>query len=115
VRRRGLELAIGDVFQGAGDKVRVFAELIEKYGLLPEEAGYVGDDLNDLAVMDKVGLACAVANAVPEVKARAHYIAARQGGAGAVREIIEFVLKAQDKWEAIVAAYSQPGDSGDKQ
>jgi 3-deoxy-D-manno-octulosonate 8-phosphate phosphatase (KDO 8-P phosphatase) len=69
--------------------------------------GYVGDDLNDLPALVRVGLACAVANAVPEVKARAHVVAAREGGRGAVREIIEIILKAQGKWEAIIASYTE--------
>jgi 3-deoxy-D-manno-octulosonate 8-phosphate phosphatase (KDO 8-P phosphatase) len=115
VRRRGAELAIGDVFQGAKDKVRVLDEIIAKYGLSLEEVGYVGDDLIDLAVMTKVGLACAVGNGVPEVKQVAHYVTSRQGGAGAVREVIEFVLKTQNKWDSIVAEYSLSGQVPTKQ
>lgn len=115
VRRRGAELAIEDICQGVMDKVKSLDELAAKHGLTFAEIGFVGDDLNDLAVMAKVGLACAVANAVPEVKAAAHFVASRQGGAGAVREIIEMVLKAQGKWDAVVATYSRPGSIDTKQ
>lgn len=109
VRRRGTELAIGDICQGVMDKVKFLHQLIAKHGVTCDEVGYVGDDLNDLAVLDRVGLACAVGNAVTEVKAAAHYVAACAGGQGAVREIIEMVLKAQGKWDAVVTGYRQPG------
>lgn len=105
VRRRGAELHIGDLFQGAGDKVAAFSQLLEKHGLTPDDAAYVGDDLNDLPVLSRAGLACAVANAAPEVKARSHYVAQHAGGSGAVREIIEYILKAQDKWAWVVEQY----------
>ena len=110
VRRRCTELAIGDIHQGVRDKVKFLDELTAKHRLTYPEVGYVGDDLNDLTVMARVGLACAVANAVSEVKAAAHYVASREGGNGAVREIVELVLKAQGKWDAVVAAYARPGD-----
>lgn len=109
VRRRGLELKIGDVYQGAMDKVQAFQELLAKYQLSPEQVAYVGDDLNDLAVLTQVGLACAVANAVPDVKERVHFITTREGGRGAVREVIELILKSQGKWGAVVEAYMRPG------
>lgn len=109
VRRRGEELKIGDLFQGSKDKVTALNELLAKHSLAPEAVAYVGDDLNDLAVMSRAGLACAVANAVPEVKAIAHYIAAKEGGKGAVREIIEYILKAQGRWEWVVQQYMGEG------
>ncbi|EAX47322.1 3-deoxy-D-manno-octulosonate 8-phosphate phosphatase, YrbI family [Thermosinus carboxydivorans Nor1] len=115
VRRRGAELNITDVYQGAMDKVAALNELLAKHGLAADEAGYVGDDLNDLPVMLRVGFACAVSNAVAEVKAAAHFVATREGGRGAAREIIEFILKAQGKWEQIVEIYRQPGHIETKQ
>ncbi|MDR3561825.1 MAG: HAD hydrolase family protein [Negativicutes bacterium] len=115
VRRRSAELAISDICQGARDKVKLLDELAAKHGLGYPEIGYVGDDLNDLGALTKVGLACAVANAVPEVKAAAHFVAGRTGGAGAVREIIEFILKTQGKWDGIVAAYRCPGNESTTQ
>ena len=83
--------------------------MMDKYNLPPEAIAFVGDDLNDLAVLSRVGLACAVANAVPEVKAIAHYVASHEGGRGAVREIIEYILKAQDKWNWVVEQYTTAG------
>lgn len=109
VRRRCSELNVSDIRQGSMDKTVHLKELADKYQLTYDEIGYVGDDLNDLAVLKQVGLACAVANAVPEVKAAAHYTASREGGRGAVREIIELVLKAQGKWDTLVEMYSNPG------
>ncbi len=109
VRQRGAELAITEVCQGARDKIVHLERLLDKHGLTAEEVAYTGDDLNDLAVMRRVGLACAVANAAPEVKEAAHYVTSRAGGAGAVREIVELVLKAQGKWTAIVESYCLPG------
>ena len=108
VRRRGEELKIGDIYQGAQDKVAALLELADRHSLPFEAIGYVGDDLNDLAVMSRVGLACAVGNAVPEVKETAHYVARREGGRGAVREIIELILKSQGKWDQIVEQYKNP-------
>lgn len=109
VRRRGEDLKIGDVYQGSMDKVSALKEMMDKYTLSPEAFAFVGDDLNDLAVLSRVGLACAVANAVPEVKAIAHLVTAREGGKGAVREIIEYILKAQGKWDWVVAQYMATG------
>lgn len=105
VSRRAGELSIGDICQGAQDKLEHLTKLMSKYGLTEAEVAYVADDLNDLALLAKVGLACAVANAVPEVKEAAHYVAGRAGGDGAVREIIELILKAQGKWAMVVESY----------
>ncbi len=109
VRRRGAELKITDVYQGAMDKITAFEELLVKYSLRPDQVAYVGDDLNDLAVMSRVGLACAVANATADVKQRAHFITSREGGRGAVREVIELILRSQGKWEKVVQEYLVPG------
>ena len=70
-------------------------------GASESEVAYVGDDLPDLAVLKRVGLAVAVANAAPEVKRAAHYTTSRAGGDGAVREVIELIVKAQGKWEEL--------------
>lgn len=109
VRRRGTELSITDICQGAQDKIAHLERLLAKHNLTANEVAYTGDDLNDLAVMERAGLACAVANAAPEVKAAAHYVTGRAGGDGAVREVVELILKAQGKWPAIVESYRCPG------
>lgn len=105
VRRRGDELKIGDIYQGVADKLIALGQLMEKHSLTLDQIAYVGDDINDLPVMVQVGLPCAVANAVPEVKTVARYISNRQGGSGGVRDIVEFILKAQEKWDTIIAEY----------
>ena len=115
VKLRSAELSIGDVYQGAMSKTQALAELMDKYSLGAEEIAYLGDDLNDLPVMLRVGLPCAVANAVAEVKEHATFVTSSSGGNGAVREVIEYILKAQDKWESIVAGYIQGGYSDTKQ
>jgi len=115
VSYRGKELGISHVFQGVRDKVKVIEELAAQNELSLDEVAFVGDDLNDLAVMAKVGLACAVANAVAEVKTAAHFVSCRQGGSGAVRDVIELILKAQNKWDATVATYRLSGQMNIKQ
>jgi 3-deoxy-D-manno-octulosonate 8-phosphate phosphatase (KDO 8-P phosphatase) len=102
VQVRSRELHIGDVFQGTADKLTAFTQLLKKYALQPEEAAFVGDDLNDLPVLLAAGMAFAPANAVPEVKECAHFVAQKTGGNGAVREILEYILKTQGKWEQVV-------------
>jgi 3-deoxy-D-manno-octulosonate 8-phosphate phosphatase (KDO 8-P phosphatase) len=109
VERRCAELGIDTVYQGIDDKLAALQELLAGYELTPAQVAYVGDDLNDLAVMAAVGLPCAVGNAVPEVKDVACYVAQRFGGGGAVREIIELILKAQGRWADVVAAYTASG------
>lgn len=102
---RGTELKIRDIYQGVGDKAKAVRHLMVKYDLKPEQVAYVGDDLNDLPAFRQVGLACAVGNAAPEVKAQAHYAAGKDGGQGAVREIMEMILKSQNKWDGLVQTY----------
>lgn len=102
VARRARECAIEFVVQGQAEKLPAYKVLVERVGVSESEVAYIGDDLPDLPVMNRVGLAIAVANAAPEVKKAAHYITARSGGEGAVREVVELILKAQRKWpEAI--------------
>lgn len=115
VNLRSAELNITDVYQGSMNKLQALAELMDKYGLIPEQIAYVGDDLNDLPVMIRVGLPCAVVNAAPEVKQHAQLITKHAGGNGAVREVIEYILKAQGKWENIINTYLQGGCVDTKQ
>jgi len=105
VQRRVEELGITALFQGKSDKRAAYRELKESLGYADEEIAYIGDDLIDLPVMRQVGLAAAVGDAVPEVKLLAHYVAAKNGGRGAVREIIEFILRSQGQWSKIVTGY----------
>ncbi len=105
VRRRAEELQITDVYQGVKNKNEAYEVLKEKYDLEDREIAYIGDDIVDLPVLVRVGLSCAVGDAVAEVKSEADYIASAYGGNGAVRECVELILKAQDKWHAIVVGF----------
>jgi 3-deoxy-D-manno-octulosonate 8-phosphate phosphatase (KDO 8-P phosphatase) len=101
--RRAKDLRIDRLVQGCHDKADAFDKALAKYRLKPEEAAYVGDDLLDLPPMRKAGLAVAVRNAVAEVKSAAHYVTERSGGDGAVRELIDMVLKSQGLWSSVTA------------
>ena len=92
VTHRAAKLEIEDVYQGAVDKLPIVKALLEKHGIRPEEACYVGDDAGDLEAMKFVGVAVAVADAVSGVKRIAHCVARRRGGEGAVREVCELIL-----------------------
>ena len=104
VARRAAELAIAHVVQGSSDKVAAFEQLIAGLALAAEQCAFVGDDLPDLAVMRRCGLAVAVANAADAVKSAAHYVTRASGGRGAVREFCELVLRAQGQLAAQPAA-----------
>jgi len=93
------------VYQGHTEKIPIIQEILADAGLMPDEVAYIGDDFTDVVVMRRVGLAVATANARPEVKAIAHYVTAAAGGQGAVREVIEIVLKAQGRWSEILKHY----------
>jgi 3-deoxy-D-manno-octulosonate 8-phosphate phosphatase (KDO 8-P phosphatase) len=102
-RARDLEVTI--VHRNVKNKVAVFNEILQSHDLLPEESLYIGDDLLDLPIMERVGVSVAVADAVPEVKEAADYVTINRGGDGAVREVCEMILKAQNKWVAVVERY----------
>lgn len=97
VARRANELEMSEVHQNIKDKLAVFANLLEKYGLEEENVAYIGDDLNDLPVLKRVGLSFSVANGIKEVRDEVDYVADKAGGAGAVREVIEIILTAQEE------------------
>jgi 3-deoxy-D-manno-octulosonate 8-phosphate phosphatase (KDO 8-P phosphatase) len=111
---RASELRIEDVIQDAGaHKVPALGALIEKHGIAWDEVAFVGDDLADVPVMQRVGLPIAVANAVPEMKAIAAYVTEAEGGRGAVREVVTAVLGARDEYEAAVDRYLAKRDGRD--
>ncbi|MGA2594155.1 MAG: HAD hydrolase family protein [Bryobacteraceae bacterium] len=93
------------VYQGHIEKIPVLEEIMADAGLVKEQVAYIGDDLTDVVVMRRVGLAVATANARVEVKALAHHVTAAAGGSGAVREVIEMILKAQGLWDEILKKY----------
>jgi 3-deoxy-D-manno-octulosonate 8-phosphate phosphatase (KDO 8-P phosphatase) len=98
--RRMTELGVQHAFFACGDKVAVFDELASDLKVSHSATLYAGDDLPDLPLLTKVGVAVAVANAVPDIKLMAHYVTAKSGGFGAVREICELILDAQSTADA---------------
>src|SRR6056300_411434 len=104
VRERFKELGVFDIYLGAHHKLDAYQDLMDNYDLKAEEILYIGDDIPDIPVMEKVGLGCCPADAVPDVKARADYISHKKGGEGCVRELIEQVLRVQGKWSLDIGA-----------
>jgi YrbI family 3-deoxy-D-manno-octulosonate 8-phosphate phosphatase len=98
-------LKVTHIYQHRLDKANVFAEILKAEGLEPGQALYVGDDLPDLAVMTRAGVAVAPANARVEVKAAAHWVTKARGGEGAFREMTEALLKSRGLWAAVLARY----------
>jgi len=105
VALRARDLKIDHVFQGIQDKASVFTQILKQDGITAAEAAFVGDDVIDLPAMRKCGLAIAVKNARPEVKAEAHWVTPHAGGDGAARDAVEYILKAQGKWKQSVEDY----------
>jgi 3-deoxy-D-manno-octulosonate 8-phosphate phosphatase (KDO 8-P phosphatase) len=104
--QRAAQLAIRIVQQGVKNKLEAYERIVREAGLPDEAVAYMGDDLLDLPVLARVGLSAAPSDAAPEVRARVHWVAAAGGGRGAARELIEFVLRAQQRWDDITREYS---------
>ena len=106
VRLRAAELEVDDVAQDSyARKLPAFRRILERHGISPAEAAFIGDDFPDLAVMRIVGLPVAVANAVPEIAGIARLRLTRHGGRGAVREFAELLLSARGEWASLTEAY----------
>src|SRR6476661_2625366 len=105
VKVRAAELGVDIVRQGFETKLPVAREILKELRLSPEQVCYIGDDLTDLPVIRHVGLGVAVADAATEVRAAAGYITKLDGGQGAVREMIELILKSQFRWDEIIQTY----------
>ena len=93
------------IYQGVENKVASFEHILRKAALEQSEVAYIGDDLNDIPLLRRAQLAVAVADASEETKKHAHYVTHANGGAGAVRETIELILKAQNRWDDLISAY----------
>ena len=102
VQRRADELGIQEVAQGISNKVQEMEKLITKLGITLDEVAYMGDDINDLGVMRMVKIAAAPKNSAAEVLERVHFISTKDGGDGAVREFIEFLMKENGTWENVI-------------
>jgi 3-deoxy-D-manno-octulosonate 8-phosphate phosphatase (KDO 8-P phosphatase) len=107
VQKRVKELGIHHLHEMAWVKTEPYAAILAEEGLTDEAICYVGDDVVDIPLLRKAGLAVAVADAVDEVKAYAHLITESEGGRGAVREVIRLILQAQGKWGELMLRYSQ--------
>jgi 3-deoxy-D-manno-octulosonate 8-phosphate phosphatase (KDO 8-P phosphatase) len=103
VAQRAAELGIAHVLQGQSDKAAAFAALLARLALAPGQAGCMGDDVPDLPVLERCGFASAPREAHERVRRAAHYVAAAPAGAGAAREVCEYLLRAQGKLEAALA------------
>ena len=104
-RHRAQDLGIEDCYLGHLKKGPVLAELCRKHGLDPSQVAHVGDDLHDLPLLGRVGLACCPSDAAPEVKAACHWVVGATGGQGVLRAVAERILKAQGLWAPVVARY----------
>jgi 3-deoxy-D-manno-octulosonate 8-phosphate phosphatase (KDO 8-P phosphatase) len=102
---RARQTKINYVYQGHIEKIPILEKIMSEGGFTADAVAYIGDDLTDVVVMRRVGLAVAVANARPEVKREAHYVTAASGGNGAVREAIELILDARGFWQEILDKY----------
>ena len=106
VRMRAVELGIDELFEGVHDKIVFYEKILAKYRVDDEAVLYMGDDLTDIPVLRRAGVAVTVPGAPDEVKAHADMITKKMGGCGAVREVIETILKLQGKWDRILAQYN---------
>jgi 3-deoxy-D-manno-octulosonate 8-phosphate phosphatase (KDO 8-P phosphatase) len=102
VARRAHELRVTFVYLGQAKKMEAFEECVSKAGVTEEEVAYMGDDLPDIPLARRAGLAVCVADGASELAAICHYITRRLGGHGAAREVVELILKAQGRWEEAV-------------
>jgi 3-deoxy-D-manno-octulosonate 8-phosphate phosphatase (KDO 8-P phosphatase) len=102
VRRRADELRIGRIWERARDKTAAFDEMLAHFGVTAPETLVMGDDVPDLRMLERAGFAAAPADASPDVLPRVHYVARAAGGHGAVREVVEHVLRATGRWDALM-------------
>jgi 3-deoxy-D-manno-octulosonate 8-phosphate phosphatase (KDO 8-P phosphatase) len=103
--QRAAQLGITLIHQGVKSKLETYDQIADSLLLEDEQVAYMGDDVLDLPVLMRVGLAAAPADAVEAVRSRVHWVSRCQGGAGAARELIELILRAQGRWDALVASY----------
>lgn len=105
VARRAREMGIAKVCQNAPHKLKAYNKILKAFKVSDDEVCFIGDDIIDMPVLRRVGLAVGVANAMEEVKKISHYITKKEGGKGAVREVVDLILKAQGKWDELVGRY----------
>ncbi len=103
IKPRARDMQVEEVFENISPKTVVLEKILKKYKVGADEICFVGDDLVDLCLMEKVGFPVAVFNACPEIKQNALYVTLKEGGRGAVREVVELILKAKDQWQEMVS------------
>lgn len=103
--KRAAGLKVEDCFAGHLAKLPILEQLCTKYGLKPDQVAHLGDDLPDLPLLTRVGLACCPADAIPEILEVCHFVTPECGGQGALRSVAELILKAQGSWDRVVASY----------
>ena len=104
IRNRLRALGVIDIYLGAHHKLDAFQDLLDSYDLDPEKMLYMGDDIPDIPVMEKVGVACCPNDAVSDVLAMVDYVSPKKGGEGCVRDIVEQLLRVQGKWGSFKSA-----------
>ncbi len=108
VTRRAEELGIEILYQGALQKLEPYQQILSDFNITDEQVAYVGDDVVDLPILQRVGFSATVADAVPEVLPLVDYVASRPGGRGAVREICDLLLRASGQWDELTKRYFSP-------
>ena len=104
-QHRAAQLGVTLVHQGVSSKIETYEHIVDELLLEDEAVAYMGDDIVDLPVLSRVGLAAAPADAAPDVRARVHWVSRAPGGGGAARELIELILRAQRAWESVLLEY----------
>jgi 3-deoxy-D-manno-octulosonate 8-phosphate phosphatase (KDO 8-P phosphatase) len=105
VETRARDLGMSFVVQGHEDKVQAYADVLAQANVENAEVAYIGDDLNDIPLIVRSGLGVAVADAALETRERAHYVTKARGGFGAVREVVELILKSQGRWNDLIKSF----------
>jgi len=103
--RRASQLGVTLVHQGVASKLETYEQIVDSLMLEDDQVAYMGDDVVDLPVLHRAGLAAAPADAVDDVRSRVHWVSRANGGQGAAREFIELILRAQNHWDGLIAAY----------
>lgn len=105
VETRAHTLGMSFLVQGHENKVQAFRDVLAQAGVASAEVAYIGDDLNDIPLIVQSGLGVAVADAAAETRERAHYVTKALGGFGAVREVVELILKSQGRWDELIKVF----------
>ena len=103
--QRAAQLGVTLVHQGVSSKLDTFDQIVDDRGVSSDQVAYMGDDVLDLPVLARVGLAAAPCDAAGDVRARVHWVSRQRGGDGAARDLIELILRAQDKWAGLLGSY----------